>query len=65
MIVYLTRDISPFVMYCVYGESGSSLLIVYPLYDSTLMLSQYVNDAITLNDVFLKKTHFKMITIPR
>ena len=27
MIVYLARDISPFVMYCVYGESGSSLLI--------------------------------------
>ena len=31
---------------------------VYPLYDSTLMLSQYVNDAITLNDVFLEKTPF-------
>ena len=27
MIVYLARDIPPFVMYCVYGESGSSLLI--------------------------------------
>ena len=27
MIVYLARDISPFVMYCVSGESGSSLLI--------------------------------------
>ena len=27
MIVYLARDISLFVMYCVYGESGSSLLI--------------------------------------
>ena len=27
VIVYLTRDIPPFVMYCVYGESGSSLLI--------------------------------------
>ena len=25
MIVYLARDIPPFVMYCVYGESGSSL----------------------------------------
>ena len=24
---YLSRDISPFVMYCVYGEYGSSLLI--------------------------------------
>ena len=58
MIVYLARDIPPFVMYCVYGESGSSLLIVYPLYDSTLMLSQYVNDAITLNDVVLEKKPF-------
>ena len=27
MIVYLARDIPAFVMYCVYGESGSSLLI--------------------------------------
>ena len=27
VIVYLARDISAFVMYCVYGESGSSLLI--------------------------------------
>ena len=26
-VVYLARDISAFVMYCVYGESGSSLLI--------------------------------------
>ena len=27
MIVYLAQDIAPFVMYCVYGESGSFLLI--------------------------------------
>ena len=27
MIVYLSRDISAFVMYCVYGTSRSSLLI--------------------------------------
>ena len=27
MIVYLVRDIPSFVMYCVNGESGSSLLI--------------------------------------
>ena len=26
-IVYLVRDIPPFVMYCVHGESGSFLLI--------------------------------------
>ena len=27
MIVYLAQDIPPFIMYCVYGESGSSLLM--------------------------------------
>ena len=27
MIVYLARDIPAFVMYCVYGESRSSVLI--------------------------------------
>ena len=27
MIVYLARDIPAFIMYCVNGESGSSLLI--------------------------------------
>ena len=27
MIVYLARDIAAFVMYCVNGESGLSLLI--------------------------------------
>ena len=27
VIVYLARDIPPFVMYCIFGESGSSLLI--------------------------------------
>ena len=27
MILYLAQDIPAFVMYCVYGESGSSLLI--------------------------------------
>ena len=36
MIVYLARDIPAFVMYCVNGESGSSLLIEstdYDIYD--------------------------------
>ena len=27
MIAYLAQDIAEFVMYCVYGESSSSLLI--------------------------------------
>ena len=35
VIVYLARDIPPFVMYYVHGESGSSLLRVYRLYDSS------------------------------
>ena len=38
MIVYLEQDIPAFVMYCVYGESGSSLLIESTdsiLYDSS------------------------------
>ena len=33
VIVYLARDIRPFVMYCVNGKPRSSLLIVYRLYD--------------------------------
>ena len=42
MIVYLAQDIPAFVMYCVYGESRSSLPYrVYRLYDK--MLSQFVN----------------------
>ena len=35
MIVYLAGDIPAFVMYCVYGESGSSLLIEST--DSTIL----------------------------
>ena len=31
--MYLARDIPTFLMYCVYGESRSSLLIEYRLYD--------------------------------
>ena len=38
--VYLARDISAFVMYCVNGESGSSLLI-----ESTdSMIANYIAD---------------------
>ena len=39
MIVCLTQDIPPFVMYCVYGESGSSLLIESILHDSMILLT--------------------------
>ena len=33
MIVYLARDVPAFVMYCVNGESGSSLLIESMIYN--------------------------------
>ena len=45
VIVYLARDIPAFVMYCVNGESGLSLLIestdsmIYRLYDSSSFFS--------------------------
>ena len=38
MLVYLARDIPAFVMYCVNGESGSSLLI-----ESTDSMIQFYN----------------------
>ena len=37
MIVYLARDIPAFVMYCVNGESGSSLLIELESTDSIII----------------------------
>ena len=37
MIVYLARDIPTFVMYCVNGESGSSLLIESIATDSMML----------------------------
>ena len=47
MIVYLARVIPAFVMYCVNGESGSSLLIesthrVYRLYDMKHVYKKHV-----------------------
>ena len=41
MIVYLARDIPAFVMYCVNGESGSSLLI--ESLDSMIYTYMYVS----------------------
>ena len=38
--MYLARDIPPFVMYCVYGESGSSLLIESVIESTDSMISQ-------------------------
>ena len=40
MIVYLARDILAFVMYCVNGESGSSLLIEST--DSMIYIIYYI-----------------------
>ena len=40
VIVYLVQVIHPFVMYCVYGESGSSLLI-----ESTYSMIQLITNA--------------------
>ena len=45
MIVYLARDIPLFVMYCIYGESGSSLLIETT--DSTI----YINVKLLLSRI--------------
>ena len=44
MIVYLARDIPAFVMYCVNGESGSSLLIEST--DSMIYIYIYIIRAI-------------------
>ena len=43
MIVYLARDIPAFVMYCINGESGSSLLIEFT--DSMIQNEQKSKDA--------------------
>ena len=40
----LARDIPPFVMYCVYGESGSSLLIEST--NSMIHVSQFLSGGV-------------------
>ena len=42
MIVYVARDIPAFVMYCVYGEFGSSLLIESTDYDIHVYVYIYI-----------------------
>ena len=49
MIVYLVRDIPAFVMYCVNGESGSSLLIEST--DSMIGIFQAVHRAVNVLNV--------------
>ena len=48
VIVYLARDIPVFVMYCVNGESGSSLLI-----ESTDSDNYHYNNIVTRPGVIL------------
>ena len=47
MIVYLARDIPAFVMYCVNGESGSSLLI-----ESTDSMIESIDSMISLHSLW-------------
>ena len=42
VIVYLARDIPTFVMYCINGESGSSLLIESVSTDSMIHVYYYI-----------------------
>ena len=59
MIVHLARDIPPFVMYCVYGESGSSLLIEST--DSMIISDIIVESALLpLGMLFMKSAILKL-----
>ena len=49
MIVYLARDIPAFVMYCVNGESGSSLLIEST--DSMIVIIYSVDSIVEMTQV--------------
>ena len=57
--MYLAQDIPMFVMYCVYGESGSSLLIesIYQLYDNNY-LDEEVSDYSLLSPESLPNCKF-------
>ena len=45
MTLDLARDIPPFVMYCVYGESSSSLLKLYDRVRSVDFISRDERDS--------------------
>ena len=53
MIVYLAQDIPPFVTYCVYGKSGSSLLI-----ESTDSMTEVHNIPIQLYSIPPYSLHY-------
>ena len=58
VIVYLARDIPAFVMYCINGESGSSLLIVSTdsmihLYNAILIQRSVIHK--TYHTTFIKQ----------
>ena len=51
MIVYLARDIPAFVMYCVYGESRSALLLEST--DSMKILTEQITHTVNVNDIII------------
>ena len=66
MIVYLARDIPAFVMYCVNGESGSSLLIesTYSMIESTdsmIIIIKYVLWVVCLYAGMLRMWSFALV----
>ena len=79
MIVYLAGDIPTFVMYCVYGESGSSLLIestdsmihIYCIYTLESHLSEHIGTkaveivkcSYNLSNKYQPKLHTKNVII--
>ena len=61
MIVYLARDIPAFVMYCVNGESDSSLLI-----ESTdSMILEFTNEFTSLISSLIKQLYILYTVEPR
>ena len=58
MIVYLARDIPAFVMYCVNGESGSSLLT-----ESTDSMIESTNSMIHSQPADHSRPHVLIITL--
>ena len=71
MLVYLARDIPAFVMYCVNGESGSSLLIestdsmiLYSIF-SIKRLGVYFFHAALRCGVYLRAVLINLSTIMR
>ena len=55
MIVDLARGIPPFVMYCTYGESGSSLLIEYT---DSMIFSPRMAPVNSLNSVYMHAGYY-------